>query len=198
MAFSNNTLNLRFKLIALAPQISVEDERGAVQLYVRQKLLKLRESVTVFSDDTQREKRYEIQADRVIDFRARYTITSAAGQVIGALKQRGMKSLWRVHFDVEDRDGNVVFSIVEQNPWVRLVDSLIGSIPIIGLLSGYVFQPAYVFRNSAEATVGMAKKQPALFEGLFTLSFEPSASEDTRELLTLSALMMILLERARG
>jgi uncharacterized protein YxjI len=198
MRFHHNTLNLRFKLIALAPQISVEDTSGVVQLYVRQKLLKLKESVSVFTDDSQKEIVYKIDADRVIDFRARYTITDASGRVVGAIKQRGLKSIWRVHFDVEDSFGRGAYSIEEKNPWVRVLDSLFESIPLIGALSGYLLHPTYLLKNMSGEAVGELKKQPALFEGVFALNFAPTLAESERELLVLSTLMMTLLERARG
>jgi uncharacterized protein YxjI len=198
MQFPHDTLTLRFKLIALAPQISVEDSSGRVQLYVRQKLLKLKESVNVFQDESQKQIAYKIDADRVIDFRARYNIVDAAGRVVGAIKQRGLKSLWRVHFDVEDSFGRGSYSIEEENPWVRVLDSFFESIPILGALSGYLLHPTYLLKNASGTTVGKLKKQPAFFEGLYTLSFDPSLPEPERELLVLSTLMMILLERARG
>ncbi len=198
MRFDHNTLKLRFKFLALAPQISVEDPSGTLLLYVRQKLLKLKESVSVFTDDSQRQIAYKIEADRVIDFRARYGITDSAGRVIGALKQSGMKSIWRVHFDIEDSFGRGSYSIQEENPWVRVLDSFVGDIPVIGMLSGYLLHPTYMLKDMGGAVVGRLKKQPAFLEGLFELSFEPSLPESERELLVLSTLMMILLERARG
>lgn len=198
MRFSHASFLLRFKLIALAPQISVEDPSGKVQLYVRQKLLKLKESVQVFQDDSQRQIEYNINADRIIDFRARYAITDANGRVVGAIKQRGLKSIWRIHFDVEDSFGRGSYSIEEENPWVRVLDSVLESIPVIGVFSGYLLHPTYLIKNASGVEVGRVKKQAALFEGIFALSFEPSLPESERELLTLSSLMMILVERSRG
>ena len=42
-------LQLSFKLLALAPQIYVRDRAGQLRMYVKQKLLKLKEQVTVFA-----------------------------------------------------------------------------------------------------------------------------------------------------
>jgi uncharacterized protein YxjI len=198
MHFHHDTLKLRFKFFALAPQISVEDQSGTLLLYVRQKLLKLKESVSVFTDDSQRQIAYKIEADRIIDFRARYGITDAGGRAIGALKQRGMKSIWRVHFDIENSLGRDSYSIQEENPWVRVLDSFVGDIPVIGMLSGYLLHPTYLIKNTSDVIVGRLKKQPAFLEGLFDLSFESTLPESERELLVLSALMMTLLERTRG
>ena len=42
-------LELKFKVLALAPQISVTDAGGQQIFYVKQKLFKLKEAVTVFA-----------------------------------------------------------------------------------------------------------------------------------------------------
>ena len=67
-------LSLSFKILALAPQVYVRDASGVVQMYVRQKLMKLKEAVTVFADESQTTPLYTINADRVIDWSARYNI----------------------------------------------------------------------------------------------------------------------------
>jgi uncharacterized protein YxjI len=194
----NLPLILRFKLIALAPQLSVEDSQGKLLLYVKQKLLKLKEEVGVFRDVSQRELAYSIKADRVIDFRARYTITDPLGQTLGTIKQRGMKSLWKVHFDIEDAFGREIFFIEEENPWIRMIDSLFDAIPIIGALSGYLFHPTYLVKRADNAIVMKLKKQPALWEGRYELSQVVPVSDQEKQLLTLSVVMMTLLERSRG
>ncbi len=194
----NLPLTFRFKLIALAPQIAVEDARGMLQLYVKQKLLKLREQVNVYTDEAQRDLTYQINADRVIDFRARYTMTDRAGRVIGTIKQRGMKSLWKAHFDVDDAFGRESFFIEEENPWTRMLNGFIEEIPLIGALSGYILHPAYLVKRVDGTVVMKLKKQPALWEGRYQLTEEGSVNDQEKLLLTLSVLMMTLLERSRG
>jgi uncharacterized protein YxjI len=195
---SSFPLTLRFKLIALAPQVFLEDSRGTLLLYVKQKLLKLKEEVNVFTDEAQSNLAFTIKADRVIDFRARYTITDRAGHVVGAIKQRGMRSLWKAHFDIEDAFGREAFFIEEENPWIRMLDGLFDSIPIIGMLSGYLFQPAYLVKRIDGNVVMRLKKQPAMWEGRFDLTEVAPSSDTDRQLLSLSAVMMTLLERDRG
>jgi uncharacterized protein YxjI len=191
-------LTLRFKLIALAPQVFLEDSSGQLLLYVKQKLLKLKEEVNVFTDEAQSDRAFTIKADRVIDFRARYTIANSAGQTLGIIKQRGMKSLWKAHFDIEDAFGRESFFIEEENPWIRMIDGLFGSIPIIGMLSGYLFQPTYLVKHVDGNVVMMLKKQPAMWEGRFQLREVQPTTDAEKQLLALSVVMMTLLERSRG
>jgi len=194
----NFPLDLRFKIIAIAPQISVFDATGNLICYVRQKAFKLKEAVTVFSDAAQTIPLYRIQADRILDISATYHITETSGRALGAVRRQGMRSLWRAHYDIE-RDGRSAFLIREENPWVKVLDGVISDIPVIGMLSGYVLHPAYrVTRAGSDEQVVRAVKRPAFFEGRYRIDRTGTLSEDEERLVLLGLLMMLLLERNRG
>jgi hypothetical protein len=190
-------LELSFKIMALSPQIAVRDATDQLQFYVKQKLFKLKEAVTVFADEEQTQPLYQINADRVLDFSARYRFTDPGGRELGSVKRQGMKSLWRSHFDVMDGDG-VVLTIQEENPWVKVANSVFESIPLVGMFSGYVFHPAFVVARSDSTVALRLEKRPAFFEGKFRIDqVTPlSPAEETRALLSL--MMMLLLEHKRG
>ena len=193
-------LRLSFKLLAFASQFYVQDSGGVNVAYVKQKLFKFKEDITVFADERQLDALYSIKADRVIDFSARYNFADASGHDLGAVKQRGLKSLWRAGFDVLDND-QVVFSINEKSVWTRFFDSLFGQLPVVGFLSGYLFQPAYEVCSPDGTLVMALTKKAALFEGRFDITLPDSAaqlSSRKTEQLLLSLMMVVLLERSRG
>lgn len=193
----NYPLNLTFKIVALAPQLSITDTAGNLHFYVKQKLFKLKEAITVYADAEQRRPLYQINADRVIDFSPRFNITDSQGMPVGAIKRQGARSLWRSHYDILDGD-RVVLTIREENPWTKVIDSLFGNIPVAGMFSGYVFNPAYVMTRPDGSLVMRLQKQPAFLEGKFTIENHGlhDAQEEQRALLGL--LTMVLLERSRG
>ncbi len=191
-------LDLRFKTIAVAPQISVFDAAGALQLYVKQKAFKLKESVTVFRDAAQTRPLYRIAADRVLDISANYRIDDEGGSPLGVLRRLGMRSLWRAHYEVH-RGGLPLLTIREENPWVKLLDGLLDEIPLVGLVTGYVLHPAYrMSRAGAEASLLRAVKRPAFFEGRYTIEQTTVLDPSEQTLAVLAVLMMLLLERRRG
>ena len=190
-------LRFQFKIFAVSPQISVTDATGALRLYVRQKAFRLKESVAVYADEAQRELLYTIAADRVIDFNAQYRFTTAAGAVLGAVRRRGMRSLWKAHYEVV-RDGQLVLRIQEENPWTKVMDGLFGEIPVVGLFAGYVFHPAYRVSRADGTPLLRLEKQPAFLEGLYRLTQLARLDPAEEELAVLSLLMMVLLERRRG
>ncbi|RLC99601.1 MAG: hypothetical protein DRI77_02445 [Chloroflexi bacterium] len=193
----NYPLGISFKIAALSPQISVTDASGNLVLYVKQKLFKLKEAVTVFADAQQTQPLYTMNADRVLDFSARYNFANQQGLPLGAVKRQGMKSLWKARYDILDGDA-VVMTIQEEDPWVRVIDSFLNQIPIVGLFSGYMFHPAYLISRMDETVIMRVQKQPAFFEGKFTIEKKAEFSETEEKRIILSVLMMLLLERTRG
>src|SRR6266545_3564600 len=184
-------LDLRFKVVAIAPQISVTDAAGALLLYVKQQAFKLKESVTVFRDAEQTHPMYRIAADRVLDISAQYRIDDAGGSPLGVLRRQGMRSLWRAHYEVY-RGGVPFLTIREENPWVKVVDGLVGEIPILGLFTGYVLHPAYrVARIDTRSAVMRAVKQPAFLEGRFTIEQVTELAPPEQTLAVLAVLMML-------
>ena len=192
-------LRMSFKFFALAPTITIYDATGRVILYVRQQLFRLREQVEVFADTARSQKIAHISADRIIDWSARYSFTEANGNPIGATGRRGLKSLWSAHYDVFNPGDSVAdFAIREANPMAKVMDGLIGSIPVIGLLSLYLFHPKYIATRTTGAPALSVTKVPAFLEGRFIVErLGPATDRETLNLI-LSFLMLTLLERRRG
>jgi uncharacterized protein YxjI len=195
----NYPLKLSFKLITLVSQIYIRDANGEMLGYVRQKLLKLKEDINVFADEQQTQHLYNIKADRVLDFSAKYNFTDNRGNSVGAIKRKGMRSIFKAHYEIYEPDGTLSMEIHEENAWIKVVDSLIGELPVIGMFTGYFFNPAYVLsRATGGAQFARLQKQPAFLEGIFQLEKLSEMSEDEEALVLLSFLTMTLLERARG
>jgi hypothetical protein len=193
----NYPITLSFKLLAIASQIYVTDASGHLLGYVKQKLFKLKEAITMFADESQTQPLYEIKADRVLDFSANYQFSDLHGNPFGSIKRQGMRSLWSAHYDIFV--GNVpTFVVQEANPWVKVVDSLIGEIPVLGMFTGYLFHPAYVVTRANGQDVMRFEKQPAFFEGRFVIEKHTHLNEHEEVCALLGCMMVVLLERSRG
>lgn len=191
-------LDLRFRIISIATRLSVTDASGRLLYFVRQKMFRLRESISVYADEDQNTRLVNIAADRVLDFSAQYHITDAGGNRLGYVQRSGMRSIWRAHYEIF-RDDRQEFLIREENPWVKFADGFVGSIPLIGLVSSYILHPAYVVTRVSDGTMVLrASKQPALFENSYRMDANPERLGEQQELVVLSVVMMLLLERYRG
>ena len=194
----NYPLSLSFKLLALASQIYIRDADGNTVGYVKQKLLKLKEDINVYADEQQTQHLFNIKADRMLDFSAKYNFTDNRGNFIGAIKRQGMRSIWKANYEVYDNGNNQILQIHEESAWVKVFDALIGEIPIVGMFTGYLFNPAYIISKTDGTPVARLQKQPALFESKFELERLSQLSENEEISVLLSVLTMTLLERSRG
>lgn len=194
----NYPLDLSFKLLALASQIYIRDSSGNLLGYVKQKLFKLKEDINIFADESQTQQLFNIKADRVIDFSAKYNFTDSSGRYIGAIKRQGMRSIWRANYDISNATGQQVLRIHEENGWIKVIDALVGEIPVVGMFTGYLFNPAYILEKMDGSPLMRLAKQPAFFEGKFQLSPQAQPTQEEETLCLLGALTMTLLERSRG
>ena len=190
-------LDMRFKMLTLAQQIFVRDADGKSILFIKQKMFRLKEKIDVLSDPDSGNKIFEINADRIIDFSANYSFTAADGTPWGAVRRKGMRSLWSAHYEVIE-DGRVDMEIVEENPWKKVIESILGEIPILGFVFLYLLNPSYVIKMADGRIAFRATKRPSVFERYFTIDklIEVDADDELRALLSL--IMMVLLEKNRG
>ena len=191
-------LKMSFKILTLAPQIQVTDATGAEICYVRQKMFRLKEAVSVFSDSTKSSTLCEIKADRMIDWSACYHMYDYNGEAFGAVRRKGMRSIWKAHYEVLDENDAHISTIEEENPMAKVADSLIGEIPILGMISGYLFHPKYLLTSLDGTPCLRMTKEPAFWEGVFRIDklvqYDPV--DELRALMAF--LMMSLLESKRG
>ncbi len=193
MAAYQFPLKLSFKILAVSPIISVTDASGASVCYVKQKLFKLKEHVEVFTDESKSQLLCDIHADRVIDFSASYSFTDPDGNAFGSVRRKGMRSLWRVHFEIYQGEQKL-YDVVEESVMTRFMDGVLGDIPILGILSAYVFQPKYnVIRASDGERCYQLQKKPSLLDKQFELHEFVESPDDITVLM--SAITATLLER---
>jgi hypothetical protein len=198
-------LNLRFKLLALAPRIIVTDANGEEILYVHQKTFKLKEDVRIYRDQSKDEEVYRIQAEQILDFNTRYNFfESRSDKHLGSVKARGWRSIWRATYLLDDAAGNQTHYIQEDNPWIKIGDALLGEVPIVNLFTGFMLHPAYTAyrgtdKNDQSHPVMTLKKEAAFFEGRYSIDIHtPDMSSDEELRAVLSFVLLVQFMRRRG
>lgn len=191
-------LKFQFKIGTLANDFVISDANNFTVGYVRQKMFKFVDEIQVFEDSTKTNLFYTIKANKWIDFSAAYIFTDANGDQIGRVARKGWASIWRTRYNIYDKEGTQLFYIRERNAWVKVWDALLGEIPILSMLTGYLFNPKYDVKDMDDNNIVMLKKDPSFFGRKFTVSKEGDLKDEHEENIALSLMMMILLERRRG
>lgn len=198
----NNTLqfplNLTFRIGTLSNDFIAKDANGITVAYVRQKMLKLIEEVQVFSDESRSEQNYTIKANKWLDFSASYAFTDKNGKEIGRIARKGWASLWKANYDIFDDTQMKALFVREENPWAKVFDSLLGEVPIVGMLTGFFFHPSYVIVRPDETEIARLRKVTSFFGRQFVIEKLGEFEKGEEERILLGLIMMILLERRRG
>lgn len=191
-------LFLKFKITTLAGDFTITDRNENSLAYVRQKLFKLKEDVVVFNDESRSQENFRIKANQWIDFNASYAITDSFGKNIGKMARKGMRSIWKATYNIFDENDTQKYKVQEENAWVKVLDGMVGEIPIIGIFTGYFLNPSYIVHDNNGKEIYRLKKMPSFFGRKFQLDQINDIPDQEETLVVLSLMMMVLLERATG
>ncbi|HNV46358.1 MAG TPA: hypothetical protein PLE73_02390 [Spirochaetota bacterium] len=98
-------------------EIKIFDQtKTQVLFFVKQKAFKLKEDITVFSDESMATPLLTIKARSIIDFSAAYDVTDATtGEKVGALRRRGFKSILQDSWELMNAVDAVVGTVTEDS-----------------------------------------------------------------------------------
>ncbi|MBB6052152.1 hypothetical protein [Armatimonas rosea] len=194
----NYPLTVSFKLLALLSQLTVTDASGNTVCYLKRKF-SWKEKITIFTDSGQTEPLYHIESNKAIALSPVYTFVEAAtNKELGTVTCNGWKSIWNIDYQIRPVGmENATLAIDEENPWIKVIDHVVGEIPIIGLATAFLFHPAYLVKRGDTKVLRLVKK-PSLFESKFELEKHADLSPDEEKLALLGLMVMVLAARSRG
>lgn len=191
-------LDFTFNIGTLSNDFKAEDARQKTVAYVKQKMFKFKEDVSVFENESKTKVLYKIKADKWIDFSTCYAFTNSEGKEIGKVGRKGWASLWKAHYEIFDQHQQIKFTIREENAWVKVLDGIVGQIPIINLFTGYFLNPAYIVTNGRNETIVRLSKEPSLVGRKFKVNEIKKLDGLDDDIIILGLMMMVLLERRKG
>lgn len=191
-------VNFKFNIGTFSNDFVATDALGTTLAYVRQKMFKLKEDILIYKDENETHLEYRIKADKWIDFSAAYSIKDKNSKEIGKVARKGWKSIWKTEYELIDQYQKLQYHIKEDNAWVKVFDSLLGQIPILGALTGYFFNPSYSVSDLNNKAIVRLKKEASFFGRKFQITKLSDIDTDDEERIILGLMMMVLLERRKG
>jgi hypothetical protein len=185
-AFDVDTYHCRRKLIALVGKISVTDSSGAVVAFSRQKAFKLREEIRIFSDESERTPLLMIKARSIIDFGATYDVTTPEGQVVGALRRKGFKSMVKDQWMLLGPGDSVDGSLDEVGTGLALARRF------IPFVAWFVSQDYTMTANGSHLAHLQRNRNP--FVSKLAVQVEHGATHLQRRLLLAAAVLLLIIE----
>jgi hypothetical protein len=126
-----------------------------------------------------------------------YQFASAKGEKLGSMKRTPWRSVWRAHYVVQVADAPAL-EISEENPWVKVLDSIAELIPLIGRFSGLYLNPTYAVARPGGAPMLRLVKERSVYEYHFSVHQVGPIEPREREVAMLALLMFIQRENTRG
>lgn len=194
----NFPIDFTFNIGTISNDFTAVNANKKTVAYLKQKLFKFKEDVGVFENESKTKLLYTIKADRWIDFSACYSFMDPNGQEFGKIGRKGWASLWKAHYEIFDKNKNLKYTIREENAWVKVLDGLVGQIPIINLFTGLFLNPAYLVINESKQTVVRLSKEKSLVGRRFKVSKVQKLNGLDDDIIILGLMMMVLLERRKG
>lgn len=191
-------LQFTFRITSIANDFEATDVNGQVVAFVREKIFKLKDDVDVYADRSKTQRLFNIKANKWIDWSTSYKMTTDHGESLGRIGRKGWRSVWKATYEIFDENDQKEFHVQEDNAWVKVGDSMLGEIPLLGMLTGYFFNPGYSVTDNNGQKVAYIKKQKSFFGRRFKVEQYGFLSPAQEERITLGLMMMILLERRRG
>ena len=110
------------KLLGEEFHIYSDDSMQQLIGYSKQKALKLKEDIRVYSDEQKSTELICIKARSIIDFGAGYDITdSQTGEAVCSFKREGLKSMFKDSWKVMDSSGNQIGTISEDSGLLAII-----------------------------------------------------------------------------
>lgn len=187
-----------FQISTLSNDFTATDASGKTVAYVKQKLFKLKEDISIFENESKAKLNFKITADKWIDFSTAYSFTDAEGKELGKVARKGWASIWKAKYELIDQQQKLQYLIREENAWVKVLDGLLGQIPILNIFTGYLFNPSYIVTNLKDEKIVRLKKEASFFGRKFEVSKLTDIDLDDEQRILLGLMMMILLEKRRG
>lgn len=187
-----------FNITTFSNDFTATDASGKTVAFVKQKLFKFKEDVSVFENETKTNILFKINADKWIDFSTAYNFSDPGGKSLGKVARKGWASIWKAKYELIDQHQKLQYHIREENAWVKVMDGVLGQIPILSIFTGYLFNPSYIVTNLDNKIVVRLKKEASFFGRKFEVSKLTDIDQDDEQRILLGLMMMILLERRKG
>ncbi len=141
---------VRKKVLSLLGHVfHVYDANGGLVFYTRQKAFRLKEDIRLYTGEDMQTEVMRIQARQIIDFSAAYDVVdSVTGDIVGALKRKGFKSMIKDEWTIMAPDGRDIGLLQEDNMLLALLRRFVTDLIPQGFSADVDGQPVCEYRQN--------------------------------------------------
>lgn len=107
---------IRKKVVAITNQYWIEDGQGRSLGYSKQKLIRIKESIRVFTDDSMSSELFRIQQEQIVDMWGTFAVVDSMTEaVVGKIRRQAITSgVFKDEYILLDAYGNAVGRVAER------------------------------------------------------------------------------------
>jgi len=111
-----NYYRTRKKVLAVASQYWIEDANGKCLGYAKQKMLRMKEDIRIYSDESMATELFRIKQEQIMDVWGTYSvIDSFTNAVVGKVRRSVMSGIGADEWQILDPAGQQIGRIVERS-----------------------------------------------------------------------------------
>ncbi|MDQ3645870.1 MAG: hypothetical protein M3345_02940 [Actinomycetota bacterium] len=194
-------LRQRFRFVVNEYEFSIPEadgeSPGASFCFVRQKVMKFKEDIRFYVDESRGTELMRIKARQRFDPRARYDVVGSDGSPIGGIQKVFGASLLRSTYTLYDADGRETAVATERSLGVAILRRVVGLIPYLENIANWLPIPYHFVFLRGETELGSHRRQLWKLRDTYTIdmSGDPGRTVDRRLILAIAVAMDALQAR---
>ena len=110
-----NQYRIRKKVMALTNQYWIEDPQGRMLGYSKQKMLKIKEDIRIYTDESRQTELFRIQQQQILDMWGNFAVVdSSTNRALGYVRRKAMSSAFvKDMWEVQDPNKHLIASMSE-------------------------------------------------------------------------------------
>ncbi|MFQ6107338.1 MAG: hypothetical protein ACE5QF_07115 [Thermoplasmata archaeon] len=111
-----NAYRIKKKVLTVGNKYWIEDVRGNVLGFSKQKLFKLKEDIRVYSDESMKQELFSIKQEQILDVWATFAVVdSQTNSTLGFIKRKALASMFvRDEWEIYDANDRLIGGIYEE------------------------------------------------------------------------------------
>ena len=116
MLWYQSFYRIRKKIVAIANQYWIEDREGHSLGYTKQKLIRLKDDIRIYSDESMSSELFKIKQEQVVDAWGTFAVIDSATEAcVGKLKRKGMSQISKDEYLLLDPYGQQIGRVAESS-----------------------------------------------------------------------------------
>jgi len=109
-----NYYSIKKKVLALTNQYWIEDGRGNMLGYTKQKMMRVKEDIRIFTDDSMTQELFRIKQEQVLDMCGTFSIIdTSTNLVVGKVRRNVMSGISKDEYMLLDPNGQQIGRVFE-------------------------------------------------------------------------------------